>query len=179
MTETTSAVWVRPTRVALVASVAAMMTIGSSCATLGSLASLVQPPRFSEARDQPAEVRLSPPTAGNALGGATIRLWTRVTNPNPFGFTLNTLNGTLYLDDTRAATSEFPLGLPLSAGAESVIPIEFAISFADLPNLVGVVRRAAQRQPIGYRFDGTVGVNAGRLGSPILGPMTFMRGTLN
>lgn len=167
------------TPVVLVTLMAAIATLGSSCATLGSLSGLIQPPRFSEARDQPAEVRLSPPTAGNALGGATIRLWTRVTNPNPFGFTLNTLNGTLYLDDTRAATSDFPLGLPLSAGAESVIPIEFAISFADLPNLAGVVRRVAQRQPIDYRFEGTVGVNAGRFGSPVLGPMTFMRGTLD
>ena len=150
-----------------------------SCATLGPLASFVQPPRFSEARDQPAEVRLTSPTAGNALGGATIRLWSRVSNPNPFGFTLSTLRGTLLLDDTRAATSDFPLGLPLGAGAETVIPIDFIVSFGDLPQLAGVVRRAAQRQPIAYEFQGTIGVNAGRLGSPVLGPMTFMRGTLN
>jgi hypothetical protein len=151
----------------------------SACATLGPLASLVQAPRFSEARDQPAEVRLRPPTAGNALGGASITLWTRVSNPNPFGFTLNSLNGTLYLDDTRAATSDFPLGLPLAAGGETVIPIEFAISFADIPNLVTVVRRVAEKEPIAYRFEGTVGVDAGRFGSPVLGPMTFMRGTLD
>jgi hypothetical protein len=152
--------------------------VASSCATLGPLGSLVQPPRFAEARDQPAEVRIVPPTAGNALGGATVRLWTRVSNPNPFGFTLTSLEGTLYLEDTRAATSNFPLGLPLAAGADTVIPIEFIVSFADLPNLVGVVRRAASREPVGYRFEGTVGIDAGRFGSPVLGPMTFMRGTL-
>jgi hypothetical protein len=153
--------------------------VASSCATLGPLGSLVQPPRFTEARDQPAEVRIQPPTAGNALGGATVRLWTRVSNPNPFGFTLTSLEGTLYLEDSRAATSNFPLGLPLAAGADTVIPIEFIVSFADLPNLVGVVRRAASREPVAYRFDGTVGIDAGRFGSPVLGPMTFMRGTLD
>jgi hypothetical protein len=151
----------------------------AACASLGPLSALVRPPRFSEANDQSAEIRLSPPSGSSALGGATVRLWTKVTNPNPFGFTLSTLAGTLYLEESRAATTDFPLGLPLGAGAESVIPIDFAISFADLPNLAGVIRQAINQQPVDYRFEGTVAVDAGRFGTPVLGPMTFLRGTLS
>jgi hypothetical protein len=154
--------------------------VGSaSCATLGQFGSFVQPPRFEEARDQPAEFRFDPPSAGRGLGGATIRLWTTVTNPNPFGFTLSSLDGTLFLDDVRAATTEFPLGLPLSASASTTIPIDLAVDFSEFPQLAAVLRRAIARQPIAYRFDGTVGVDAGRLGTPVFGPLTLLRGSLN
>jgi len=150
----------------------------SACATLESLRQFVQPPRFAEARDQPAEIRLQPPSVARPLGGASIRLWVRVSNPNPFGFTLRTLDGTLLLEGTRAATASFPLGLPLEPGHESVIPLDLSISFADLPDLAQVVRQAAGRQPLAYSLDGTVGVDAGRLGQPVFGPMTLVRGEL-
>jgi LEA14-like dessication related protein len=109
-----------------------------------------------------------------------IRLWTTVTNPNPFGFTLSSLDGTLLLDDVQAATAEFPLGLPLSAGARTTTPIDLAVDFSNVPQLAGVLRRRAiARQPIAHRFDGTVGVDAGRLGTPVFGPLTLLRGSLN
>ena len=162
-----------------VAAVAGVILTVSSCATLGQLGSFVQAPRFEEARDQPAELRFDPPSGSRALGGASIRLWTTVTNPNPFGFTLSSLEGTLFLEDVRAATTEFPLGLPLAAGARTTIPIDLAVDFSDLPQLGGVLRRAIGRQPIAYRFDGTVGVDAGRLGTPVFGPLTLLRGSLN
>lgn len=150
-----------------------------ACATLGQFAAIVQPPRFEEADDRPAELRLVPPSAGRLLGGADIRLWTSVTNPNAFGFTLSSLEGTLFLEDTHAATADFPLGLPLGAGATTVIPIDLSIDFANLPRLADVVRRAAARQPIAYRLEGTVGIDAGRLGTPVFGPMTIVRGTVS
>jgi hypothetical protein len=145
---------------------------------LGELRGLVQPPRFVEARDQPAEVTIQPPSTARPLGGAVIRLWTEVTNPNPFGLTLGTLDGTLFLEGSRAAAAAFPLGLPLGAGQQSVIPIELSISFSDLPGLADVVRRAARRDPVAYRLDGTIGVDAGQLGQPVFGPMTLMSGDL-
>ena len=150
-----------------------------ACATLGQLGSFVQAPRFEEARDQPAELRFDPPSPGRGLGGATIRLWTTITNPNPFGFTLSSLDGTLFLDDVRAATTEFPLGLPLSAGARTTIPIDLSIDLSKLPQLAGVLRRAIARQPIAYRFEGTVGVDAGRLGTPVFGPLALLRGSVH
>lgn len=105
-----------------------------------------------------------------------IRLWTEVTNPNPFGLTLGTLDGTLFLEGGRAASAAFPLGLPLRPGEQSVVPLDLSISFADVPGLADVVRRAARRETIAYRLEGTIGVDAGRLGQPVFGPMTLVRG---
>jgi hypothetical protein len=137
---------------------------------LGNLGALIQPPRFEQVQDQPAEIRLQ------GLSGAGVRLWTKVTNPNPFGLRLGTLKGTLFLEDARGADVDFPLGLPLGAGGESVIPIDISISFTDLPGLSGVARRLLARQAVPYRLEGTIGVDAGRLGQPVFGPMTLLRG---
>ena len=43
-----------------------------------------------------------------------------------------------------------------------MIPIDISISFANLPGLGGVARRILARQSVGYRLEGTVGVDAGR-----------------
>ena len=152
--------------------------VSGACATLGNLRQFVQPPQFDEVRDQPAEIRFERPTATSPLGGAAVRLWTRVTNPNPFGMTLTTLTGTLRLEGARAATASFPLGLPLEARREAVIPLDLSVSFADLPGLADVARRAASRQPVEYELEGTIGVDAGPLGAPRFGPMPLIRGEL-
>jgi len=165
---------VRFTRVLIVLCAAIALP---ACASLEGLRAFVRPPSFRQT-DRPAEVRLSGPSAGRPFGGATIRLWTEVSNPNPFGFTLGTLDGTLFLEGTRAAAAAFPLGLPLGAGQQSVVPLELSVSFSDLPALADVIRRAARRESVEYRLDGTVGVDAGRLGTPVFGPMTLIRGDL-
>ena len=142
----------------------------ASMGNLGNLGALIQPPRFEQVPDQPAEIRLQ------GVSGAGVRLWTRVTNPNPFGLRLGTLRGTLYLEDARAADADFPIGLSLAAGGDSVIPIDISINFADLRGLGNVGRRLLARQAVPYRLEGTVGVDAGRLGQPVFGPMTLIRG---
>src|SRR5262245_44951920 len=85
----------------------------SACASLEGLRALIQPPKFEQASDRPSEIRLSPVQSGRAAGGATVRIWTNVTNPNPFGFTLSTVQATLLLEGVEAAGADFPLGLPL------------------------------------------------------------------
>ena len=147
-----------------------MLQACASLDSLGGLGAIVQPPRFQQVPDRPAEIRLQ------GASGAGVRLWTKVSNPNPFGFRLGTLRGTLYLEDSRAADADFPLGLSLGAGSESVIPIDISISFADLPGLSGVARRILARQSVPYRLEGTIGVDAGQLGQPVFGPMTLLRG---
>jgi hypothetical protein len=149
-----------------------------ACASLENLRGLVQPPRFEQAPGQQAEIRIQGPSRSQPLGGAAVRLWTRVTNPNPFSLTLGTLRGTLHIEDARAADVDFPLGLPLRATEQTVIPIDLSVSFSDLPGLADVVRRAANRQPLAYQREGTIGVNAGQLGQPTFGPMTILRGEL-
>lgn len=167
-----------PARVGIVLFLVAAAVSG--CATLGQLGQLgmlVRPPLFQHDPDRPAEIRLLSPAPDRPLGGAGVRLWTKVSNPNSFGFRLTALRGTLFLDDSRATTVELPLGLPLEPLGEAVLPIDLTLSFSELPGLRDVVVRALRREPIGYRLDGSVGVDAGRLGAPEFGPMTIVRGT--
>jgi hypothetical protein len=155
-----------------------VLALTLSCASLAQLSRIVQPPRFQEAEDQPAEIRLAGPSVDRPLGGATVRLWTRVSNPNPFGFRLSTLRTTLILEDNRAATGDFPLGLPLGAGEDTVVPLDLSISFADVAALSRVVRSAVDGRAVAYELEGTVGIDAGQFGEPTFGPMTLFRGDL-
>jgi late embryogenesis abundant protein len=157
---------------------------GNGCATLGGLAAIVQPPRFSTVPDRPAELRLLGSGSGLPLGGAGVRLWARVENPNPFGLTLSTLTGALHLegarpgDWARAATLDLPLGLPLEARQQTEIPIDLTVSFSDLPALADLARRALSGSTLPYRLDGTIGVDAGSFGRPTFGPFTLLTGEM-
>ena len=158
--------------------VAALTLTLGACSLLGDLGFMVQPPKFDEAQDRQAEIRLVGPSLNRPLGGATVRLWATVTNPNRFGFTLATLRGALFLQDGRAADVDLPLGLPLTANSTETFPIDFSLSFADLPQLADAIRRAVGREPLDYRFDGTVSIDAGQYGRPEFGPKTWLRGTV-
>ena len=155
-----------------------VLALAIGCAGLTQLAQFVQPPRFEQADGQPAELRFVAPSRSNPLSGAAVRIWLDITNPNPFGFTLSTVNATLELEGTRAATGDFPLGLPLTAQQTSTVPLDLSISFADLPGLASVLKQMAVGGQVAYRLDGTVGVDAGRLGTPTFGPMLLTRGDL-
>ena len=159
----------------LATTLAALMLTG--CAALGELRSFVQPPRFQQADGRPPEVRFVS-SRSQPLGGANVRIWMRVVNPNPFGVTLSSLSTTLLLDDQRAATGDFPLGLPLGASADSEIPVDLSIDFRDVPALATVFRSLSGDRSVGYELEGTVGIDAGRLGQPTFGPMTFVRGEI-
>ena len=151
------------------------LAVAASCATLRNV---VLAPRFSVASGRSAELRLVAPTLQNPLGGAAIRIWARVENPNPIGFTLAGLTGSLFLEDTRAATVDFPLGVPLLAARDTVIPLDILLHWSDLPGLKDVATRLITRSSVGYRLDGTVRVDAGALGEPSFGPSTLLTGQL-
>ena len=159
-----------------VAGVAGLALAGAgACASLG-LGEVVQAPRISASGMQDAQLNLVGPSRNNPYGGARIRLYARVENPNPFGMTLASLGGRLFLQSQEAALVDLPLGLPLSASADTVVPIDLTIGFDDVPNLLDVVRSALGGGSLDYRLDGTVGVDAGALGTPTFGPMTLMQG---
>ena len=158
------------------AAIAIALSVGSSaCASLGAMA-LVRPPRITAARDREAELRLLAPSASRPLGGAAVRLWARVENPNPFSLTLSTLAGRLFLEDVEAADVDLPLGLPLVAGEEQIVPVDVSVGFENVPQLGGVIGRAALGSEVGYRLEGTIGVDAGPLGRPTFGPLTLLSG---
>lgn len=166
------------TRAALRTAFLPLMVIGlSGCAGMG-LEQVLQAPTFRVDNNQQAQLRLLGPSMQNPLGGAAVRLYARVGNPNPVGLTLTRLVGQLQLSGNNAARVDFPLGVPLQAGGETVVPIEIAINFNDLPGLANVVRNAIGGQPINYSLNGTVGVDAGLLGQPSFGPMTLLTGEL-
>lgn len=142
------------------------------CASLEGLRGLVQPPRFQQDDQRRSEIRLV------GTSGAAVRIWTKVKNPNSFGLTLGTLRGTLFLEGARAATADFPLGLPLRAHGEDVVPLDISVSFRDLPGLGQAVTRALSRQPVQYELEGTIGVNAGGFGEQVFGSMELLRGEL-
>lgn len=151
----------------------------TACGQLGNLQQIIQPPRFEQAPNQPAELRLLGPSANSPLGGAGVRIWLQVTNPNPFGFTLSTVKADLSLEGTHAAAGDFPLGLPLTAGQQTVVPLDLSISFADVPALSRTIGRLAAGGTAAYQLDGTVGLDAGRLGTPTFGPMRLTTGELH
>ena len=149
-----------------------------ACASLEGLRALIQPPRFEQAADRPSEIRLSPMQSGRVSPGATVRIWTNVTNPNPFGFTLSTVRATLLLDDVEAADADFPLGLPLQPRQTETIPFDLSVSFANVPRLAAVIRQAASGGGLSYRLEGTIGVDAGGFGQPTFGPLELVSGEL-
>jgi hypothetical protein len=150
----------------------------SACAGLDQLTRVVRPPRFEQAEGQPAQLRILGPSRTMPVGGAGVRVWLKVTNPNAFGFTLSTVNATLELKGSHAAEGDFPLGLPLTAGQESIVPLDLQVSFADLPGLGNALRTLAVGGRVSYELNGTVGVDAGRLGTPTFGPMLLTRGEM-
>jgi len=151
----------------------------AGCAGLANLQQIIRPPRFEQAPGQQAELRLLGPSATSPLGGAGVRIWLQVSNPNPFGFTLSTIDADLMLEGHHAATGNFPLGLPLNAGQETVVPLDLSISFADVPALSRTIGRLATGGTAAYQLDGTVGIDAGRFGTPTFGPMTLTTGELH
>jgi hypothetical protein len=150
-----------------------VLALFSGCATLGQV---IQPPTFRVADDRPEELRLLGPSMDRPLGGAALRIYARVSNPNPLGITLSSLQGGLLLEGQQAARVSFPLGLPLQPGQETLVPLEVSVSFADVPALANTIGRAVTGSPVRYRLDGTVGVDAGMLGQPSFGPMTLLQG---
>jgi hypothetical protein len=146
--------------------------IYTACATLGA----ILPLRFSEVEDRDSELRLLGPSTSRPLGGAALRLWTRVQNPNAVGLTLTDIEGDLLIADAEAIAVDFPLGLPLVALQDTVIPLDISIGFDDLPRLASVARAAIEGRSLPYRLDGRFGVAAGALGEVRFGPLTLLSG---
>jgi hypothetical protein len=157
---------------------AAVLSVGlSGCAGMG-LGTVLQAPTFQVEGAEQAQLRILAPSLQNPMGGAAVRIHARVGNPNPVGLTLTRLAGDLRLEGRHAARVDFPLGVPLQAGGDVVVPIELVLNFADIPGLVDVLGRALTGGSVGYALDGTVGVDAGLLGQPVFGPMGLLEGEL-
>jgi len=153
-----------------------ILIVFAGCATFGLG---IRAPLFELADEQPSEFRVLGPSLQRPLGGASVRLFARVENPNPFGITLTRLMGTLQLEGFDAADADLPLGLSLGAHQAGVVPIDIALSFSSLPGLADALGRAANQGGVDYSLRGTVTVDAGSIGQPTFGPMTFLEGSID
>jgi hypothetical protein len=154
-----------------------VLVVSFGCSALSELG-VVKPPRVTQAEGRPAELRLHGPSSTSRIGGATVRLWAQVENPNPFGVLLDRLDGTFFLEDARAARVDFPFGLELGARDEAVVPLDLTLDFDDLSTLADVLRGAIDDREVGYRLEGTIGVDAGPLGDLTFGPTDWLEGEL-
>lgn len=164
------------TKLARAAVLIGALPLMSGCATLAQLG--IQAPQFAVDNTQQAQLRLLGPSLDRPRGGAAIRLYARVRNPNPVGLTLSRVVGALALEGQSAAQVDFPLGVPLQGGSETIVPMDISVSFNDIPGLANVLLRAATGQSIRYGLRGTVGVDAGVLGQPTFGPMNLLDGSV-
>ena len=163
-------------RLAAPATATLLAIAAPGCAALESLGIL--PLRFESADERGTELRILGPSSGRPLGGAGIRLWAHVANPNGFGLRLTEVAGDLSIADAGSIDVEFPLGLPLVAHQDTVIPLDVSIGFDDLPALGRIARAAIAGERLGYRLDGTFAVEAGRYGEPRFGPLRLLEGEL-
>lgn len=151
--------------------------LAAGCATLG-LDALVAP-RFERADERGSQLRLQAPSLAQPTGAASLRVWTRVQNPNPVGLTVTEITGRLYVEGVPIDVT-FPLGLPLEARADSVIPLDVRVTLGDVPRLAEVAGKAVlSGESLGYRIEGTIAVDAGALGTPRFGPSTILSGELS
>lgn len=168
----------QPTKsAAMPLAVAALLAL-SGCAGLATALG-VSAPTFEMAEGRSSHVSLELPSITSPRGTAVVTLWTRVRNPNGFGFTLSTLRGDLSLEDRDMADVDLPLGLPLTARGDTVIPLEIRFPIPDLDQLGSLGDALLRRNSVGYALDGTVGVDAGELGEPTFGPRRWLDGEID
>jgi hypothetical protein len=149
----------------------------AACATLGQLLG-VQEPVFQMASGRTSVLRLGAPSITHPRGTATLTVWTQVSNPNAFSLTLSTLDGKLALQGKDLVDVTLPLGLPLPAVADTIIPLDLTFGFESLSALGSLATSIVTRDAVDYELKGTLGVRAGPFGEPTFGPRTWLRGTV-
>jgi hypothetical protein len=138
----------------------------------------IEPPRFEVVSDRESVISLDPASVLTGRPMARVRLWARVTNPNTMGLTLTTLRGDIFLEGNEMAEVDLPLGLPLLAAQDTVVPLDIRFGLPALSALGSLGEALLSRSAVSYRLDGTVGVDAGSLGEPTFGPRTWLSGEL-
>ncbi|HEX8907729.1 MAG TPA: LEA type 2 family protein, partial [Anaeromyxobacteraceae bacterium] len=90
------------------------------------------------------------------LEGATLGFEFDLENPNSFGLSVARLGYGVELEGTRVATGEMPGGLQIPAAGRTPVTFPVRIRYRDVPGIVSLLGK--QRDAIGYRLSGTVGV---------------------
>ncbi len=147
------------------------------CASL-NLGTVVQPPIVSGVEGQDPQLQLRLPSLSRPIGGAAVRLWSKIENPNGFSLTISRLAGDLFIGDGEGFKVDFPLGVALVAAGDAIVPLDVSIDFDDVPGLAEAALAALSSGSLLYRLDAIIAVDAGMLGMPEFGPSTLLQGDL-
>lgn len=123
--------------------------------------------------------RLDLPGIGEGSPAATVRVRTRVSNPNPVAVRIAGLDFDLYVNGNRAGSGSFTGGVELPPRGQTVLDLEVTIGLEGAGRLVADLAEAARGQRTTYRLAGTVSLAADRLGNPRFGPLTIVSGTVS
>ena len=147
----------------------------ADCAGVANLLG-ISAPNFSVAEGRSSMLRLGSRSLQHPRGSATARIWAEVASPNSFGLTLTTLDGTLALEGEDLVDVELPLGLPLEAASDTVIPLDLTFGFDGFSALGSVATSLFTRDELRYELRETLAVDADPLGEPSFGLRTWLRG---
>jgi len=153
-------------------SILVMTAATAGCASFNGAADMVQAPRFRIDHDRRAQLTLSSPDAPQA---ATLRLFAHIRNPNSTRLKLAEVKGSLFLEGQQAARVDVPLDLDLKPREETVVPIDVDVKLDKDPSLAQALAHSAEGPAVGYRVDGTMGVET-QQGESVFGPLTLLEG---
>lgn len=153
------------------------VSAAAGCASLAGTLGLAAP-SFQRVEDRPATLEVLGPSLVRLEPAARVTVWAAVRNPNDVGITLSELNGWLVLEGEEVAAVDLPLGLPLEARADTIVPLRISFDLSSLERLGGAAEAVLTRRALDYALEGRLGVDAGPLGRPVFGPRTWISGTL-
>jgi LEA14-like dessication related protein len=90
-----------------------------------------------------------------SLAGLTLDTTWQLSNPNPVGLTLSTVEYALFIDDKQVLAGKPPQGFSLVAQGSTDVQFPASFKFADL---VGVAQTFLSKDTAHWRAEGTLGV---------------------
>jgi len=150
-----------PTRPLARARIAAMLaTLSLGLAFLAACApgaAVLAPPTFQVDSARSGFISIDPPGIGD--GSALFRLALTVSNPNPVSVRLSGLDGTLFLRETRAATTSFRGGIDLPANKSAPLVLDVRVPLGAAPVLLDTIANYVAGNTTSYRFDAAVTID--------------------
>lgn len=134
-----------PPRALLAVATAALL---SGCAAVNQLA--------AAAFEKPRLTFRSATLQSLDLEGATVGFEFDLENPNSFGLSVARLGYGVEVEGNRVATGDMAGGLKIPAAGKTPVTFPVRVRYRDVPGIVSLLGK--QRDAIGYRLSGTLGV---------------------
>lgn len=119
-------------------------------------ARMLSAPTFTLDAARSGFVRVDPPGIGD--GTASFRIALRAENPNAFSIKLASLDGDLFLQNSRAAALSFRGGIDLPAGGGAPLLLDVKVPLGAAPALLDTIASLVGGGDVSYRLESAVGV---------------------